>query len=381
MALPTTGITTTIVSQAIGLASNSVNVLCAGKLPAENISASRINKWSKYKPVRYNSIAPDRSINGDWWKAENGNCGMNVPNYTTMADMFAALRAGTLMWEYLPPLGTTGQPCRLADFGGYEHTAQPPIVSDKLAAKYYISSSSVGASATVRSPGETELTLSDLGNAVNLGNCYFGAAISKVGTTTYKYITETSAITGGGGGGVNIPVTGLTVGNYNIVFFLSTVAHGTLTDVNDGTYVPLPTDMIQTIELKLTDFVVSWGGNTYWSANKTYFELICTNESPNQRSMSGCLVRIKYADNKTGPDQSGESSFEVHSSGQADGVIVVPGNTTLVISVDFPVSGVTNPVLSSLPLYDAPDNRGGWIFFTNTTNTLYNTDTEIGTLE
>ena len=381
MALPTTGITTTIVSQAIGLASNSVNVLCAGKLPAENISASRINKWSKYKPVRYNSIAPDRSINGGWWKAENGNCGMNVPNYTTMADMFAALRAGTLMWEYLPPLGTTGQPCRLADFGGYEHTAQPPIVSDKLAAKYYISSSSVGASATVRSPGETELTLSDLGNAVNLGNCYFGAAISKVGTTTYKYITETSTITGGGGGGVNIPVTGLTVGNHNIVFFLSTVAHGTLTDVNDGTYVPLPTDMIQTIELKLTDFVVSWGGNTYWSANKTYFELICTNESPNQRSMSGCLVRIKYADNKTGPDQSGESSFEVHSSGQADGVIVVPGNTTLVISVDFPVSGVTNPVLSSLPLYDAPDNRGGWIFFTNTTNTLYNTDTEIGTLE
>jgi len=345
------------------------------------------NKWAKFKPVNFPhptalEAADIRVAYPNWYRGFNGACGLNILSYTTMSAMFTALRAGTFGWDYVKPTGGIGvQPFRLLDFVGYDVEAQPPIVADKLAAKYYISSSSVGASATVRSPGETELTLSDLGNAVNLGNCYFGAAISKVGTTTYKYITETSTIAGGGGGGVNIPVTGLTVGNYNIVFFLSTVAHGTLTDINDGTYVPLPTDMIQTIELKLTDFVVAWGGNTYWDANKTYFELVCTNEAASQRSMNGCLVRIKYADNKTGPDLSGETSFEIHSAGEADGVIVVPGNTTLIISVDFPVSGVDNPVLSSLPLYDAPDNRGGWIFFTNTTNTLYNTDTEIGSLE
>ena len=345
------------------------------------------NKWAKFKPVNFPH--PTASEDGDirvaypnWYRGFNGACGLNILSYTTMSAMFTALRAGTYGWDYVKPTGGIGvQPFRLLDFAGYDVDAQPPIFANKLAAKYYISSSSIGASATATSPSETELTLSDLGNAVNLGNCYFGAAISKVGTTTYKYITETSTITGGGGGGVDIPLTGLTVGNYHIVFFLSTVAHGTLTDVNDGTYVPLPTDMIQTIELKLTDFAVAWGGNTYWTANKTYFELVCTNEAASQRSMNGCSVRIKYADNKTGPDQSGETSFEIHSAGEADGVIVVPGNTTLIISVDFPVSGVTNPVLNSLPLYDAPDNRGGWIFFTNSTNSIYNTDTEIGSLE
>ena len=134
----------------------------------------------------------------NWYRGFNGACGLNILTYTTMHTMFTALRAGTFGWDYVKPTGGIGvQPFRLLDFVGYDVEAQPPIISDKLAAKYYISNSSVGVSATVRSPGETELTLSDLGNAVNLGNCYFGAAISKVGTTTYKYITETSTITGG----------------------------------------------------------------------------------------------------------------------------------------------------------------------------------------
>ena len=49
MELPTTGITTTMVSQAIGLASNNVGALC---------SSSNINKWSKWKPVAYNTVSP-----------------------------------------------------------------------------------------------------------------------------------------------------------------------------------------------------------------------------------------------------------------------------------------------------------------------------------
>lgn len=336
------------------------------------------NQWAKYKPVRFPQM--DVTAYPNWYRSFDGSCGLDIKTYTTMSAMFTALRAGTYGWSYIKPNGGDSSPYRLLDFMNYNTNAQPPLFSNTLATKYYKTNSSVGASATVNTPDSTELSLADIGNAVNLANCYFGAGISKVGTTTYQYITETSTITGGGGGGVEIPISGLTVGNYHITFFLSTVAHGTLTSVDDGTYVPIPFLPIQTIEIKESDFVVSWGGNTYWDANKTYFELVCTNEAPVQRSMNGCLVRIKYADNKTGPEVSGETSFEIHSTGQADGVIVVPGNSTLTISVAYPVSGVTNPVLNSLPLYDAPDNRGGWIFFTNTTNPIYNTDTEIGSL-
>ena len=33
------------------------------------------NKWSKYKPVRFNN-----QLNvADWWKSSNGGCGLDVP--------------------------------------------------------------------------------------------------------------------------------------------------------------------------------------------------------------------------------------------------------------------------------------------------------------
>lgn len=53
MALTTTGITTTIVKNAIGEATNNIGNICRN---------SNINKWSKYKPVRYSDVAPNRSV-------------------------------------------------------------------------------------------------------------------------------------------------------------------------------------------------------------------------------------------------------------------------------------------------------------------------------
>ena len=48
MALGTTNITTTLVGNTLGVASRDVGVLC---------SSSLINKWSKNKPVRYNTTS------------------------------------------------------------------------------------------------------------------------------------------------------------------------------------------------------------------------------------------------------------------------------------------------------------------------------------
>ena len=326
------------------------------------------NQWSKYKPVRFPQI--DVTAYPNWYRAFDGSCGLDIKTYTTMSAMFTALRGGTFGWSYIKPNGGDTAPYRLLDFMNYDTEAQPPISANTLAAKYYKTNSTAGVSANVNTPGATELSLSDLGNAINLGNCYFGAAISKVGTTTYQRITETSTITGGGGGGVDIPISGLDVGNYNVVMFLGTSASATLTSSDAGSYVPIPFP-IQTIEIALTDFLVNFGSNTYWDANKTYWEMVFVNESGGVRQLNGCNIRIKYADNKTGPEQSGETSFEIHTDGSPAGVILVPAHTTITL---------TGTVFSSLPLYDAPDNRGGWIFFSNTSNSLYNTDTEIGPL-
>ena len=111
MALPLTNITTTLVAQAIGLASNNVGVLCAGKLPAENISASRINKWSKYKPVILANPFPDR--NGAWWRGGDNLCGFTIPSPHGV-------------YTYNPPTGGTTAPFRISDYRGYNHAATIP---------------------------------------------------------------------------------------------------------------------------------------------------------------------------------------------------------------------------------------------------------------
>src|SRR5574344_2027594 len=104
MALGTTNISTTLVSQTIGVASRDVGTLC---------SSSLINKWSKYKPVIY----PVVSTTGitDWWKAADGNCGLSITEYSNINDLVAAITNG-VVWEYNKPTGGISSPYRLGDF-------------------------------------------------------------------------------------------------------------------------------------------------------------------------------------------------------------------------------------------------------------------------
>ena len=89
MALGTTNISTTLVGNTIGLASNDVGTLC---------SAPSINKWSKYKPVIYPVIA----TTGNWWKAVDGYCGFSIPQYVDID----SLLGDNTTWAYNKPYGT-----------------------------------------------------------------------------------------------------------------------------------------------------------------------------------------------------------------------------------------------------------------------------------
>ena len=329
------------------------------------------NKWAKFKPVNFPH--PTLSEEGDiriaypnWYRGFNGACGLNILTYTTMGAMFTALRAGTFGWDYIKPTGGIGvQPFRLLDFVGYDVEAQPPIFPDTLAANYYKVFSTMGVSATVNTPTSTELTLADLGNAVNLANCYFGAAISKVGTTIYNRITELSTITGGGGGGVDVPTSGLVAGDYDIVFFLGTAASGTLTNSESGTYVPIPGTCIQRITLKEIPVTISIVAT--WAANVTTYYLEIVNESNSLITLNGSSLYIRYADNLyTAPQQAGEHLINI-------GNITVPANGTYYYPVTAPATPATQT--GSLSLFNT---RGGRIWFRNTSNSAYYADEEIG---
>lgn len=352
MALPTTGIKTAIVSQAIGLASNSVNVLCSGKLPAENISASRINKWSKYKPVRYNNVAPNRGVGADWWRAENGNCGLNIPNYPTLAALFTALRAGTVMWDYLPPLGTTGQPCRLADFGGYEHAAQPPLVPIVLDSEYYASFGTLDTSLSLRVQSQYELTVDDLGYTYNLGQMYFGVAICKKGTSGYKYRTQGTAISAGQGGALDISISS-ELGTYEVVYFLADEKKLSLTAPDIvNTFIPIPNAM-QTVIIKSSPISVQLNGT--FGLQTANYTIKISNGYNTGLNLKGCNIAFRYG-NKAPAD-----ALIVGEKIKSLGDIVVPAKSSVTLTGTIMGVGIDY------------DELGGYLYFTSMSNTLYNT--------
>ena len=95
-ALPTTGITTSMVASAIGAATNDVGTLC---------SHPNVNSWSSYKPINVNSVALNQATR----------------------DYLSGFKIVSRQLVYDKPLGGSTSPYRLGDFRGYNHNARKPV--------------------------------------------------------------------------------------------------------------------------------------------------------------------------------------------------------------------------------------------------------------
>lgn len=352
MALPLTGITFTSVNSYTGAAKSDLGQLC---------TYPYLNKWSKYKPVRYANVAPQRGAGSVWWKANDGNCGLNIPNYSNISLMFTDLRNGVEMWNYLQPTGGASQPFRLGDFGGYEHSAQPPFIPLNLADVYYASTGTITGTMwcalDLRVQSEYELTLADLG----LGEMYFGVAISIQGSSIFKHMTESTTLLSGSGGGIDVPLTGLP-GMYDVVYFLAENAKTSIDSPGiPNTFIPIP-DARQVVQVKESAVTVTI--TAVWSAGKTSYELYFYSEQ-GIITLNDCFLNIKYGDN---PMPSGPQSGEV----------TIPLGT--IVANTVPESGpVKTGNVESLPDYDI--RQGGLIYFTNLSNSAYNVSDIIGSIE
>ena len=89
MALGTT-INTSLVSQEIALSSNDVGELAQGIKSGSGL-ASKINKWSKYKPVRYNTLSPLTDA-----ERKLANYGFDIANMVKTD----AVSAASINWNY-----------------------------------------------------------------------------------------------------------------------------------------------------------------------------------------------------------------------------------------------------------------------------------------
>ncbi|MDE6538545.1 MAG: hypothetical protein K2M13_11015 [Muribaculaceae bacterium] len=116
----TAPVNTTDVSTVLAVASHNIGYLCSNK-------HGKINRWSKYKPVRLNKTFPDRST--DWWRGSDGKCGL-VPVYTNNHRNIPGMYTENFIkngWEYRAPTGESTSPFRLGDFNKYLHNATPPF--------------------------------------------------------------------------------------------------------------------------------------------------------------------------------------------------------------------------------------------------------------
>ena len=115
MALGTTGISTTLVANELGVGSNDVGTLC---------TSDKINKWSKWKPVSY---AAPTSLTLE--QLTSANFGLNVTSNTDLDN--------PKEWSYVKPTGGALSPYRLGDFRGYNHSAKPFLWIDDYVWDYY----------------------------------------------------------------------------------------------------------------------------------------------------------------------------------------------------------------------------------------------------
>lgn len=174
------------VAAVLGRASTDEGCLCADVTDVGcNDPGGKVNKWARHKPViRANALGTVGIPN--WWRGDNGKCGLNITVYSELADIVDAVLAGNnsaLQWTYQPPTGGSSAPLRIADFDNYYHLAKLllPILNDGAV---FISPQQGGdathsaiytlPSASSQDEANYSLALSDIYIATSLSSYYLG---------------------------------------------------------------------------------------------------------------------------------------------------------------------------------------------------------------
>ena len=161
---------------------------------------NNINKWAKYKSVRYARIGIMGS--SDWIAANYGIT--DIPTWTRLSYMSIFLfstERGSLSSVYWPecdiskgvlsidyfawnkPVGGTNSPYRLSDFNGYFHNAEAPIGDIVQTSIYIDATGNLRVRFTKGAESDYTLKLSDLtwpgSSSISVGNMYFGVLMKQ----------------------------------------------------------------------------------------------------------------------------------------------------------------------------------------------------------
>lgn len=211
------------VSPVLGVPSTNLSVLC---------TSDKINKWSKYKPVRHSSTAkltePERVF---------VNHGFDVQGAHSMDIVTLVNKASTNDdWVYLKPRGGSYDECyRLGDFDKYNSNAGTMFLYTHLPKSIPTQGTSVeGTELRFTYNPSSELKPTDFGFVHNLGDNLHYAVAYYLNENDIRFAHGPSISTTGP---IDIPITFPSVGDWKCLFIL-TKETGTTTEVMDSIYMP-----------------------------------------------------------------------------------------------------------------------------------------------
>lgn len=171
----TTPINTSKVREALSENNNNVGDLCR---------SDKINKWSKWKPVRVNTRKPLL-----FSQLEAINFGLTPPTATTNYASIVNTK-----WTYNKPIGDASSPLRIGDFRNYNHSVGAPVsvMSDRDFYKSSITSMDIMLSMNI-SDSDYFIGINDL--IGDIGSYYYGVVFESGLNGQYKHIkTATHSI-------------------------------------------------------------------------------------------------------------------------------------------------------------------------------------------
>lgn len=210
-------------------------------------SAAKINPWSKRKPVPLTAdfcqdiSTSEPNYKANWWKGNNGNCGLSIPSYSNMDAVEAAINGGMNGWVHQLPSGGQFEPYRLGDFRGYDTDAKPPFKSFYMPSKVSnLSGTTVVASFSYNPVSQDGASLA-LGDFSTLSSCYLGVKMYNPTSGRSLWNTMSTTLANSGALEVTLSVAGLPISNGWVAFpFLSSAPQLQGEALQSATYYSIP---------------------------------------------------------------------------------------------------------------------------------------------
>lgn len=262
----------------------------------------KINKWSKYKPVRQ----PYLDYHSDYWKANDGLCGLSVVGYMspgTLNGGFLKNLFDGVDWGYNAPTGGDSAPYRVLDFNGYNHNAIVPFGDNVPSDVYLDTSNNLEIQLEQTTNADDNILLSYLSyQGTPFSEMYAGVGLLQ--NTRYILVTSESMFTDSVS--IRLLNIGGYVGKWKVSFFLSSNKIGVDDELKQGIYIPIPvTPKTMTIHAAGSLYVIEAFGTWNSSNNQITYNFIITNNSGSSVTIRGIVLVLMRT--RTVPE-AGESA-------------------------------------------------------------------------